>query len=99
MVGGRRVVREAGRSVRARRPSAGAREREGERVKIKGIDKRSGREFLVEQVIDGGGASPWDGRPYSADYAVTLVNALRDAEDAGSKLEEALEQIADLTPG
>jgi hypothetical protein len=68
-------------------------------VKIKGIDKRSGREFLVEQVIDGGGASPWDGRPYSADYAVTLVNALRDAEDAGSKLEEALEQIADLTPG
>ena len=68
-------------------------------MKIKGIDKRSGREFMVEQVIESGGASPWDGRPYSADYAVTLVNALRDAEEAGSKMEEALEQIADLTPG
>lgn len=67
-------------------------------MKIKGIDKRSGRDFLVEQVIDGGGTSPWDGRPYSADYAVTLVNALRDAEEAGSKLEEALEQIADIRP-
>jgi hypothetical protein len=27
-----------------------------------------------------------------------LVNALRDAEEAGTKLEEALEQIADLGP-
>jgi hypothetical protein len=67
-------------------------------VKIKGVDKRNGREFLVEQVIDSGGRSPWDGRPFTADYAVTLVNALRDAEDAGSRLEEALEQIADLRP-
>ena len=67
-------------------------------MKIKGIDKRNGREFLVEQVIESGGTSPWDGRPFSPDYAVTLVNALRDAEEAGSKLEEALEQIADLQP-
>lgn len=67
-------------------------------MKIKGTDKRSGRDFLVEQVIDNGGASPWDGRPFSADYAVTLVNALRDAEEAGTKLEEALEQIADIRP-
>ena len=68
-------------------------------MKIKGIDKPSGREFLVEQVIENGGASPWDGRPYNADYAVTLVNALREAEEAGKKLEEALEQVADLKPG
>ena len=67
-------------------------------MKIKGIDKRNGREFLVEQVIESGGTSPWDGRPFSPDYAVTLVNALRDAEDAGTRLEEALEQIADLQP-
>ena len=67
-------------------------------MKIKGIDKRTGREFMVEQVIESGGASPWDGHPYSADYAVTLVNALRDAEEAGTKMEEALEQIADLAP-
>ena len=67
-------------------------------MKIKGTDKRNGREFLVEQVIESGGASPWDGRPFSPDYAVTLVNALRDAEEAGGKLEEALAQIADLQP-
>lgn len=67
-------------------------------MKIKGTDKRNGREFLVEQVIEGGGASPWDGRPFSADYAVTLVNALRTAEETGAKLEEALEQIADIRP-
>jgi hypothetical protein len=67
-------------------------------VKIKGIDRRNGREFLAEQVIASGGASPWDGQPFSPDYAVTLVNALRDAEEAGTKLEEALEQIADLGP-
>jgi hypothetical protein len=67
-------------------------------VKIKGIDKRNGRDFLVEQVIESGGRSPWDGRPFSPDYAVTLVNALREAEDAGARLEAALAQIADLKP-
>jgi hypothetical protein len=67
-------------------------------VKIKGTDKRNGRDFLVEQVIAGGGVSPWDGRPFSSDYAVTLVNALRTAEETGAKLEEALEQIADIRP-
>lgn len=67
-------------------------------MKIKATDKRTDREFLVEQVIDNGGTSPWDGRPFSADYAVTLVNALRDAEEAGSKLEVALDVIADIRP-
>jgi hypothetical protein len=67
-------------------------------VKIKGIDRRNGREFLAEQVIASGGTSPWDGQPFSSDYAATLVNALRDAEEAGTQLEEALEQIADVAP-
>lgn len=67
-------------------------------MKIKGVDKRNGRGFVAEQVIENGGASPWDGRPFSPDYAVTLVNALRDAEEAGTRLEVALEQIADLKP-
>jgi hypothetical protein len=67
-------------------------------VKIKGIDKRTQREFMVEQVIESGGTSPWDGHPFSPDYAVTLVNALRDAAEAGSRLEEVLEVIADLRP-
>ncbi len=67
-------------------------------MKIKGTCKRDGRDFVVEQVIDTGGECPWDGEPFSADYAVTLVNALRDAEDAGSRLEQALGQVADLQP-
>jgi hypothetical protein len=67
-------------------------------VKIRGTCKRDGREFLVDQVIDAGGECPWDGEPFNADYAVTLVNALREAQEHGSVLEAALQQIADLAP-
>jgi hypothetical protein len=67
-------------------------------VKIKGTDKRTGREFLLEQAIENGGRSPWDGKPFNPDYSVVLVNAMRHAQEAGSRLEVALEQIADLRP-
>jgi hypothetical protein len=67
-------------------------------VKIKGTCKRDGRDFMVEQVTASGGECPWDGEPFQPDYAITLVNALRDAEAAGSRLEQALEQVADLRP-
>jgi hypothetical protein len=67
-------------------------------VKIKGTCKRDGREFLVEQVVAAGGRCPWDGKPFNPDYAVTLVNALKEAEVAGSHLELALEQLAALRP-
>jgi hypothetical protein len=67
-------------------------------VKIKGTCRRCGREFLAEQVIQNGGACPWDGKPFQPDYAVVLVDALRDAESAGNTLENALEKIADLEP-
>jgi hypothetical protein len=67
-------------------------------VKIKGTCKRDGREFLVEQVIDAGGECPWDGQPFNADYALVLVEALREAEAAGDALERALLTIADLGP-
>jgi hypothetical protein len=67
-------------------------------VKIKGTCRRCGREFLVEQVLENGGACPWDGRPFQTDYAVVLVDALREAEGAGSTLENTLEKIADLEP-
>ncbi len=67
-------------------------------MKIKGTCKRDPREFMVEQVVASGGECPWDGEPFQSDYAVTLVNALREAEEAGSKLEQALEQVADLRP-
>jgi hypothetical protein len=67
-------------------------------VKIKGTCKRDGREFFAEQVIDLGGECPWDGQPFNADYAATLVESLREAERLGSGLERALERIASLHP-
>jgi hypothetical protein len=67
-------------------------------VKIKGTCRRDGREFLGEQVVASGGKCPWDGQPFNADYAVTLVDALRDAEVAGSALEVALDTLADVSP-
>jgi hypothetical protein len=67
-------------------------------VKIKGTCLRCGREFLVEQVLENGGRCPWDGLPFEPDYAVVLVDALRDAESAGNTLENALEKVADLKP-
>jgi hypothetical protein len=67
-------------------------------VKIKGTCRRDGREFMTEQAIASGGRCPWDGEPFDADYAVTLVEALRDAEQAGNMLETALETIASIDP-
>jgi hypothetical protein len=67
-------------------------------VKIKVRCTRDGRDVMAEQVVAGGGECPWDGEPFEADYAITLVNALREAEEAGSRLEQALEQIADVNP-
>ena len=67
-------------------------------MKIKGTCRRCGREFLAEQVIEAGGECPWDGKPLQPDYAVVMVDALRDAEAAGTSLETALEKLADLGP-
>lgn len=67
-------------------------------MKIKGTCKRDGRDILAELVVGTGGNCPWDGEPFNADYAVTLVDALRDAEIAGTQLERALETVADLHP-
>ncbi|MFM7719243.1 MAG: hypothetical protein ACKO8G_07165 [Actinomycetota bacterium] len=67
-------------------------------MKIKGTCRRCGREFLAEQVLESGGTCPWDGKPLQPDYAVVMVEALRDAEAAGNTLENALEKLADLGP-
>jgi hypothetical protein len=67
-------------------------------VKIKGTCRRCGREFLAEEVVADGGRCPWDGKPLQPDYAVVLVDALRDAAAAGGTLENALEKLADLEP-
>jgi hypothetical protein len=67
-------------------------------VKIKGTCKRCGREFFFEQGIATGGRCPWDGEAFNPDYAVVLVEAMRAAEEAGSALEQALDDIASLRP-
>jgi hypothetical protein len=67
-------------------------------VKIRATCKRDGRDFMVEQAIASGGECPWDGEPFNADYAATLVDALRRAESAGTELETALQVVADLHP-
>jgi hypothetical protein len=67
-------------------------------VKIRGTCKRCGREFMVEQVVDAGGVCPWDGEPFNPDYAAVLVRALAEAELHGSELEQAMQQISDLSP-
>ena len=67
-------------------------------MKIKGTCKRCGREFFFEQAVGSGGRCPWDGEPFNADYAVVLVESMRAAEEAGSLLEQALDDIAALRP-
>ena len=67
-------------------------------MKIRGTCTVCARDFLAEQVVGSGGVCPWDGTPFSPDYALTLVEALRGAEAAGSQLERALEAIADVRP-
>jgi hypothetical protein len=67
-------------------------------MKIKGTCKRCGRDFFFEQAIAAGGRCPWDGEPFNADYAVVLIEAMRDAERAGTRLEQTLEDIAAMRP-
>jgi hypothetical protein len=67
-------------------------------VKIKGTCKRDGREFMVDQAIESGGSCPWDGEPFENDYAVVLVDSLRDAQQYAGLLVGALEKIASLKP-
>jgi len=67
-------------------------------VRIKGTCKRCGREFFADQAIASGGRCPWDGQPFTADYALVLVDALKAAQVFGTRLERALEEIADIHP-
>ena len=67
-------------------------------MKIKGSCGNCGRQILIEQIVEGGGRCPWCGRSVQEDYAVVLVDALRDAEAAGNTLENALEKVAGMHP-
>jgi transposase-like protein len=65
-------------------------------VKIKGTCARCGREFLAQQVIESHGHCPWCGQAFNRDYTATLAQALQQAEVAGNRLQDALEQVAAL---
>lgn len=65
-------------------------------MKIKGTCARCGREFLAQQVIESHGHCPWCGQPFNRDYTATLAQALREAEVAGNRLQDALQQIAGM---
>ncbi len=65
-------------------------------MKIRGTCTNCGREFLPEQVIDAGGHCPWCGKAFNRDYTALLVQALRQADQAGDDLEAALKDMASI---
>jgi hypothetical protein len=67
-------------------------------VKLKVIHDLCGREVLVQQILESQGHCPWDGKAFSRDYTAILAEALEQAEQAGSVLENALEKIAGMGP-
>ena len=67
-------------------------------MKIEAACRACEREVTGDQIVRGGGRCPWCGAALSPDYAVTFVDAIRNAEEAGTRLERALEALADLAP-
>jgi transposase-like protein len=65
-------------------------------VRIRGTCANCGREFLPEQVVEAGGHCPWCGKAFNRDYTSLLVQALRQADQAGDVLEDALKDIASI---
>lgn len=65
-------------------------------MKIKGTCGRCGREFLAQQVIENHGHCPWCGQAFNRDYTAVLSQALAQAEVAGNRLQDALEDIAGI---
>jgi hypothetical protein len=67
-------------------------------VKIRGTCTNCGREFLQEQLEGAGGHCPWCGKPFSSDYTSLVMQALRQADEAGDALEGALKELASVDP-
>ena len=65
-------------------------------MKIKAKCRNCGRDLFPQQVIDSGGHCPWCGQAFTRDYTSLLVRALRQAEEAGEGLQDALEQIGTI---
>jgi hypothetical protein len=65
-------------------------------MRIRGTCANCGREFLPDQVIEAGGHCPWCGKAFNRDYTSLLVQALRQADQAGDLLEDALQDVASV---
>jgi len=68
-------------------------------VKIVVVHRECGREILVQQLLETGGHCPWDGKPLNRDYTAVLADALETAQNAGTVLESALEEIEGMRGG
>lgn len=66
-------------------------------MKLKVIHDACGREVLVQQILETGGHCPWDGLPFNRDYTAVLAEALETAQNAGTVLESALEEIVGMS--
>jgi hypothetical protein len=65
-------------------------------MRIRGTCANCGREFLPEQLIEAGGHCPWCGKAFNRDYTSLLIQALRQADEAGEALEAALKDIGSI---
>ena len=65
-------------------------------MKIKGTCQNCGREVLVQQIVDSGGHCPWCGIAFNKDYTSMVVKALVQVEEAGDRLQDGLEALAEI---
>jgi len=65
-------------------------------VKIKATCRNCSREVFPDLIAGAGGHCPWCGQAFNKDYTSLLVKSLQEAEVAGSRLQDALEQIGDI---
>ena len=65
-------------------------------MKIRGTCQNCGRDFLTQQVLATGGHCWNCAKPYQPHYTAVFVEAIAQAEIAGSSLEAALEKLAGM---
>ncbi len=65
-------------------------------MRIKGTCRNCGRELVPRQIADSGGHCPWCGKAFNRDYTALLVCSLQEAEEHGTVLQDALENVADM---
>ncbi len=65
-------------------------------MRIKATCRNCSREVFPHQIAESGGHCPWCGQAFNRDYTSLLVRSLRDAEAYGSRLQDALEHVAEM---